>query len=574
VAQITNVYRDVRVRIGGGAGCSTDRFAIRPTTITISALDLNWQQPYAGVGASRTLNTTAATGGVVHAASDPAATTPRPFTLTAAPQAAGGQSASRYDGTPTIAATFPACVAPPAACVTGTLSFTGGASWTGTGTRSNATAHYTEAGVFNLQLEDTSFASFDATDGSSAATRTVPATATVTVGRFVPDHFDLTTLNSPSFLTFNTTDTSCNAAASAPKRSFTYIGQGFGYASAATPSARIAAKNAGGTTTQNYKGTVALGGLWKIGAASPTVAKDCTTNPDLCQFTTTWPTGAGSVKEVYSYTVTPVSVAVANPNWENAIATGAAATVANNGNGTGDITFSTLGRLAFKRAAAAPQGRFTASIADTVSVQDDTEAGTATNGVIATVSSALFSSIPFDTANQFRYGIVRLVDVFGPLTGNSSGNAPVAIQTQYWDGTAFLNNAQDNCSSFIEKNFVLYGHSGAITTGNLATPTGASNGKVSMDGGSPATLLGGVARANVIAPTSPSLTTPGTAKICLDLDSGTQTDPNCIAPTPANQGYLQGRWSGATYANDPEARIGFGLFGAQPKNFIFFRENY
>jgi hypothetical protein len=95
-----------------------------------------------------------------------------------------------------------------------------------------------------------------------------------------------------------------------------------------------------------------------------------------------------------------------------------------------------------------------------------------------------------------------------------------------------------------------------------------------MDGGSPTALLGGIARANVGAPTSPSITTPGTAKICLDLDSGTQTDPDCVAPTPANQGHLQGKWRGAAFDKDPEARIGFGVFGAQPKNFIFFRENY
>jgi hypothetical protein len=37
---------------------------------------------------------------------------------------------------------------------------------------------------------------------------------------------------------------------------------------------------------------------------------------------------------------------------------------------------------------------------------------------------------------------------------------------------------------------------------------------------------------------------------------------------------LQGRNAGANYDDDPAARAAFGLFGAQPNNFIYFRENF
>jgi hypothetical protein len=44
--------------------------------------------------------------------------------------------------------------------------------------------------------------------------------------------------------------------------------------------------------------------------------------------------------------------------------------------------------------------------------------------------------------------------------------------------------------------------------------------------------------------------------------------------TPSNKAYLQGAWSGGNYSSDPGSTLGFGLYGSQPKNFIFFRENY
>jgi hypothetical protein len=56
-----------------------------------------------------------------------------------------------------------------------------------------------------------------------------------------------------------------------------------------------------------------------------------------------------------------------------------------------------------------------------------------------------------------------------------------------------------------------------------------------------------------------------------------------LAATPAARSYLLGRWNDAAnpdgigttaYDDNPSARAAFGLFGAQPNNFIYFRENF
>jgi hypothetical protein len=53
------------------------------------------------------------------------------------------------------------------------------------------------------------------------------------------------------------------------------------------------------------------------------------------------------------------------------------------------------------------------------------------------------------------------------------------------------------------------------------------------------------------------------------------TDATCVATTPANLPWLKGNWGSATtYSDDPKSRATFGLFGAQPRQFIYLREYY
>jgi len=538
-ATVANSYRNVRFQIrspvGGpytSIGCSTDRFAIRPASLTVTAYDATWAT--AGIG--RTLANTGASGGNVHKAATSAS--PLPFTLRATPLPA---TATNYDGTPTTVALFPTCGG---LCTTvGGLSFTAG-SWTaaGSGVRENATANYSEAGTFNLQLEDATYASVDAVDGSTPAMRTVPATASAQIGRFVPDHFLAATSNTPTFKTFN--DTACVS------RTFTYIGQPFGYVTA--PQVLVTAQNAANATTTNYSGA-----LWKISGTSSS-GKDCTTNPNLCQFTSSWTTaGVGgnssSVVESYAYTLTPAST----PNWDNASAATAAATVTP-GAGTGTIAISSSNTLAFLRNTTTPQAAFTANIADTISVQDASEVGSPVipgNGTIATTAPLVFqgtspdggitwTGIDFDgggasNGKEFRYGRLKLANAHG----SELLDLPIPIQTQYWDATtsAFVTNSADNCTTIQSANIALVKTPAGCTT--------AVSGNVSFNAG-----LGNL-----------KLSKPG-AKCAADITV------NLAAELPS-KAYLQGKWSGVNYNQNPTARATFGVYKGS-NEFIYLRENY
>lgn len=501
---VPNSYRDVRVHVlkagtGAGEGCSTDRFAIRPQSLTVTALDGDWNT----AGTSRALGNVAASGGTVHKASTAAATTPRPFTLRASPAPA---TATNYDGSPGAVSGFPSCTGLAAVCTTaGSLSFAAG-SWTSSGGfRENATANYSEVGSFNLQLEDTAYASVDAVDGTPAGTRTVPATATAQLGRFVPDRFVVATNNTPQFQTF---DSAC------PSRSFTYIGQPFGYVT--TPQALVTAQNAGGGITTNYRGS-----LWKITTAAPS---------DVTQ---TY--GNGGV----------------GPAIDASLATNAPI-IASNNDGTGIVTVSSSDKVFYARSTTSPLGQFTASISLTISVSDDSEA----DGQILTGTGALFSAIAFDAGNLFRYGRLRLQNA----SGSQLIAMPIRLEAQYWNGTAFITNTADNCTMIVAGNIALGNYQRNLNAGET-TPT-----------------IGGAFNAGVgsLRVSAPGATNNGSVDVSINL-TGTAAGNSCTAGMAASTGsglsHLQGAWCGAPYSRDPTARATFGV-DTNTDQMIYQRENF
>ncbi len=226
-----NVWRDARLRLSYPAtgtatvvACSNDNFAIRPASLAAVASDADWQT----AGNGRTLSTISAAGAPFHKAG-------QPFTLTVTAYNASSVVASNYAGTP--APGTPTCVLPSSGCVGGLLS-TG--TFTGTGgTVSSSTASYSEVGAISLTMQDSSFSSVDAADGSSAAELTAYATA-ISVGRFVPDHFSIIA---------GTATPGCSAVG---KTAFTYLGQD-GLATQQS----ITAQNAQNGVTSNYTGSLA-----------------------------------------------------------------------------------------------------------------------------------------------------------------------------------------------------------------------------------------------------------------------------------------------------------------------------
>lgn len=474
--QENEAWREVRVRVSYPAtgtpsvvGCSTDNFAIRPASLSWSARDADWQTP----GTARLLANGSAAGGVVHKAG-------RPFTLTATALNASGNVTTRYDGAP--AAVVVACSLP-ASCSPGALATGGWTASSGTVVSNGAT--YSEVGVISVRLEDASFAAVDAADGSTAADRTIPGAAQ-TVGRFVPDHFDLAPANTPQFKTFNTT-------ACAP-RAFTYIGQPFGYVTA--PVATIAAKNAAGGTTVNYAGS-----LWKLTAS------------DVSQ----------------SYTSVPATPALT-------VNIGASTMLSNN-DGTGSVLVNGSDTLTYTRPASAPwPAPFNANISLSLSVQDASENGPE-QGIIATAAPAVFGGaggIAFDAGNTFRFGRLRLVNAHG------SERLPLAVPmvAEWFDGTVFRANGDDNCSSF--------------TPGQVSF----SNWLRNLNPGE--TTVTGVSFANGRG--SISLSAPG---------AGNSGAVDLTLDVPA---WLEFPWTGAGMV-DPKARATFGIYRSGG-NMIYRRESY
>ncbi|MEO6145609.1 MAG: DUF6701 domain-containing protein [Sulfuriferula sp.] len=501
--QENNAWRNVRVRItypatgtATAVGCSTDNFAIRPAGFSgVSVSDANWS----AAGTARALYNTAASGGNVHKAG-------QPFTIGATAVNGLGNITGNYAGTP--AASVTACLLP-TGCTAGALS---PGSWSAvSGTVASNTALYNETGAFTMQLVDSSFANVDANDGTPQnCTGGYVCSGFLNVGRFVPDHFSVTTSNTPQLKTFN--DTTCTS------RSFTYIGQGFGYVTA--PQSLIIAQNAAGATTQNYSSS-----LWRPTAAYAYSSPSGTLDTGL----TTLPT------------------------------------VTSNNNGTGSENVSSTDLLAYVRSLTTPQAPFNANISLNLSVSDTSEASVPGNGTISTTTPAVFngtgSGIAFDSGNLFRYGRLRLSNAFG----SELLDLPIPAEAQYWNGNVFVTNAADNCTTITAT---------SIAMGNYLPNLSACKTAVSVTG----RLSNG--KSSTLKLVKPAAGNNGSVDLTVNLGAAA-TGQTCVAPLPttqqavtaANLSYLQGKWSGTNYNQNPQGRATFGVY-KNANEFIYMREMY
>jgi MSHA biogenesis protein MshQ len=505
---VPNVYREARVRVSFPAaspavsGCSTDNFAIRPASFAIAVTDGDWQS----AGTGRALTNVGAAGGVVHKAG-------RNFTITVTPSPG---TATNYNGDATVSAL--ACTLP-APCANGALAV---GAFSGSGTRTSTTATYGEAGAFNLTLVDQTFAAVDGADGTPAnCTATglyvCQSPAPRAVGRFVPDHFALSAVTQPVFRTFDAMDAACSVPPAGAARSFTYVGQPFGYDTA--PAAAVAARNAGGGTTSNYRGA-----LWKLTAAS--AAQSLANAPALPLDTS----------QILAATL------IETPN-----------------TGTGTLSANGGDKVAFVRDNATASAPFTASLALSWSVSDASEAGP-NQGTITTTSALVFNGIAFDSGADFRYGRLRL----GNANGSQLVRLPVLMETQYWLGApGFVTNAADHCTSIASTNVAM-----GTFTGNLAACETALSGGGTLTSGRRTLLLAAPGNAN-----------DGSVILTANLGaapSGTTCTVVGGAVSPAagaDRAYLQGNWTGVAYDDDPAARATFGAFKGSGE-VIFMRENF
>lgn len=480
-AAVAGAYRDVRVRISYPTTsptvttCSSDSFAIRPQSFTVTSSNANADD--AG------LSTVAAT--VVKAGSA--------FALTAT-------AVAGYSTTPLVDSSKLA--AHTGAVQVGLLGGSFGAAAAGTG-EATGSFTYSEVGYFNLAANGVYDDTFTAVDASPAdCTNDFSNTlvggkygckfgntaATNYFGRFVPDHFALTPGSLIDRAGINTGSSEAICASL-----FTYMGEDF------KTTFTLTAQNSVNATTQNYTGGHAIFGL------------------------TTWSNFAftASSGTLQQGTVAPSGA------WSGAVGS----------YGTAAVT--TTHKITRPASPTAPHTAFSVSAQPTYT--DST----------ATIALAASTATHAGTSEQ-RFGRLRLSNGYG----SELLDLPIPVQTQFWNGTAFVTNSDDNCTTVASSRIGLSNYQKNLNSGE----TGVSPATVSFASGIGSMKL-----------TKPGAGNSGSADLCVDLGPDPGGGTVCAA-TSANLPFLQGKWPpGTNLDNDPTARATFGIYKSP---LIYRRENY
>lgn len=541
-----NSWPEVRVKVFVTAtpttnGCSSDAFAIRPSYISTSgasARDADWQTS----GNSRTLNNQGVNGGAVHAAG-------KPFSLSGlVANNTANNATTNYAGSPTLVPgnlVLPDpsyCATNGFPCIPGTFNVT---SWTYlSGALSSTTASYSEAGVFSWEVEDRNFANVDAGD-SLKGQRYFRSNAVIYTGRFVPASYQVN-VNAPVLQTFG------SACAT---RSFTYMGQPFGYST--PPIVTVTAVNGAATpaTTLNYLGTVGSGGIWKLATPLAYNSAVCVSGSATCATTRQNVVASPATTLTTTYTLSGAS----SPGWINSsLSAQPSVPVVNNNNGSSTLTYGSGENLTVYRNT--PQVPFAATVNLALQLSDYSESAVAGNPGYAGSPAQLpitgnLTAMPivFDSGNTFNYGRLKLSSAYGsellPLQ--------IPVQAEIYNGTTWLTNTADFCT--------------AIPANAVAVPP---LGGQAVTVASAVTLIGGKSNFKL---TQGATKFSGNINIALNLaGSGPGgNDKSCItwgaqpASSSAALPWLQFPWCATGV--DPNARANFGTSKAP---YLYLRERY
>jgi len=328
------------------------------------------------------------------------------------------------------------------------------------------------------------------------------------VGRFKPKHFVVT--GAPTLT---------NRAALACASSFTYLNEGLrlGFT--------LEARNAQNALTQNYTGAYArlnLASAASLGIGAKSGATNLTARVD------------------------------------NALAPGGSFA-----NGVANLTATTgIGRASPDN----PDGPFTGTQFGIAPIDlDGVQMQSFNQDVDGVGGNDHFTVAP---VTELRYGRLDLDNNYGPVVQP----VPISIAVQYWNGSAFVANALDNCTTLARANIAL-SFSGAVN----ACETAVQQASIAFALGAATLTLAPPGAGNV-----------GTVRLTPQLGSASGTycpavGAGTLATVASPAVYLLGRWNDAAdpdanpatlYDDEPPGQAGFGLYGSQPKSFIFLRENY
>lgn len=363
------------------------------------------------------------------------------------------------------------------------------------GVGSTTTARYGEVGIIELSAV--------VSDGDYLGIGATPTglarSKSGRVGRFRPDNFNVTG-NTPTFAP------GCNADTT----DFTYFDQPFEYATA--PQVTITARNVQNATTANYDGV-----WWKLGSFSAGYAHDGGALP------------GGTTLDSAAATHTAVDCS------------------GDTCNGVFVSTFD--GPFTYTRTVT-PAAPFNAAVDITLGNITDSDA------VAYAGNPFKFENIVFTGgANQQRWGRILL----GEAVGDPTLALDVPVTTEYYNGTAFVQNPDDDCSAF--------NLAGDVTLANEATPGSPLAGDQAMNIGAGTTSVtsGNGLMANgldTMTFSAPGASNTGLVDILLDLDTGTGAD------LP----WLYFDWDDdGSFDTTVEGRGSFGIY-SQPDSMIYMRE--
>ncbi|HYC53075.1 MAG TPA: DUF6701 domain-containing protein [Gemmatimonadaceae bacterium] len=208
--------------------------------------------------------------------------------------------------------------------------------------------------------------------------------------------------------------------------------------------------------------------------------------------------------------------------------------VTDNGNGTASLAFDSSPGIAFQRAA--PVAIFDADIALEINIADTDMIAYAGNPARVGTASA-GNGIAFTGGNkELRFGRMRMQN---GLASSGALSLPIPIEVQYWNpgASAFVRNTADTCTT--------------LASGDVSLAPNLTGGSTSVQ----SVVLAGGSGSIRLAP-------PGAG------NSG------YVTATPTVPAHLRGAWTGATWNENPSARGTWGVFGSQPRNFIYQRENF
>lgn len=336
------------------------------------------------------------------------------------------------------------------------------------------------------------------------------------VGRFRPKHFAVSAASLGNRA----------GAACAPASTFSYMDEDL------TLTFTLTAQNRQNATTQNYTGTYAKLGLttfanWSLGARSGT------TNLTARLDTGTAPTGS----------------------WSNGVASGVVLTTAVN-RATPDN----------------PDGPYTATAFGIAPVDADSVAMNTLD--LDVDNNAVMDRKNLGVSGELRYGRLRIQNALG----SAKLALPVPVRLEYWNGTAFAVNTQDSCTTLARNTIALGSYTGALAPGGGNCKTFIQQDPVSFASGLGTLTLApptGAASGSVVL--TPQLHATATGNSCDNASSGEDAVASAARP------YLTGRWNDAanpdadantSYDDNPTGRASFGVYGSQPNNYIYFRENY